>query len=155
MQCLEIALNEVVSDFEKLVKDIPDMRRELHTHLGKMMDTQLRINIYESLNGDVGKIIDMQHTVVGSGGGYAATRAVSGQSGRANSPGAITNYLESGHRIRPRGTAPGYRPRIKVSGAYVSGRHFYAKTAANIEPILIAAAEAFCDKLAKRIEGGG
>ena len=90
--------------------------------------------------------------MVGSGGGYAAIRPVDTSTGD-NSPGAITNYLESGHKIRrPSGLARRYRSRIRK--AYVDGYHFYQKAETRVEAKAIKLAQEFADKLAKRIEGG-
>ena len=83
------------------------------------------------------------------GGGYAAVRPEKGKTG-ADSPGAITNYLEGGHRIAsPRG-GKNYRPRLRVS--YVSGYHFYAAAAMRAESIAIGEAEAWADELARELE---
>ena len=88
---------------------------------------------------------------VGSGGGYAAVRPEKGKTG-ADSPGAITNYLEGGHRIAsPRG-GKNYRPRLRVS--YVSGYHFYVNTSMRAESIAIGEAEAWADEIARELEAG-
>ena len=62
-------------------------------------------------------------------GGYVAVHPAEGEKdayGRA--VGAVTNAIESGHRIPfPRGKAKRYRPRIKK--ARVPGKGMYARTA--------------------------
>lgn len=155
MPGLEVALSGVIDDFDSLLADIPNMRRELHTELSEVLKSELDSSISSSLNDSHGTIRGWQKETVGSGGGYAAIRAMKGQSGK-NSPGAITNYLENGHKIPPRRSVDGssgrkYRPRINT--AYVSGRHFYASTGAVIEGKLISASETYCGKLAARLEG--
>lgn len=152
MPDLSIPIGEIAADFESLLADIPKLRRGLHEELADVLKSQLDSSISTSINDSHGTIAGWQRQLVGSGGGYAAIRPVAGISG-PDSPGAITNYLESGHKTRPPGgNNPRYRPRIKL--AYVSGRHFYLKTVASVEPILISTAEAYADKLAARIEGG-
>lgn len=82
--------------------------------------------------------------------GYAAVRPVSGETG-ANSPGAITNYLEGGHKIRGiSGTAARYRPRIHV--ARVPGFRFYESAKQDAEKIAAEVAARCADEVAKKIE---
>lgn len=153
MPGLEQSISDIVSDFESLLEDIPEMRRDMHVELSGILGAELDSSISASLNDDSGKIAGWQQRVVGSGGGYAAVRPTKNPSG-ANGPGAITNYLEHGHKIRPpSGKASKYRPRVKV--ARVQGRFFFQRTGANIEAQAIAVAEAYCGKLAVRLDGGG
>ena len=101
----------------------PADQRAIHEKLGARMLTGLRGNVSGMLNDAHGHVAGWQSKYVGSGGGYAAVRAIDSSTG-PNSPGAITNYLENGHAIRrPRGRSPGYRPRVRV--LYVSGHGFY------------------------------
>ena len=82
--------------------------------------------------------------------GYAAVRPVSGATG-ANSPGAITNYLEGGHKIRGiSGTAARYRPRIHVPR--VAGFRFYESARSDAEKIAAEIAARCADEVAKKIE---
>ena len=82
--------------------------------------------------------------------GYAAVRPVSGETG-ANSPGAITNYLEGGHKIRGiSGTAARYRPRIHV--ARVPGFRFYESAKQDAEKIAVEVAARISEAVAQKIE---
>lgn len=145
---LHIAIGEIAADFERLLAEIPDMRRGLHEELAGVAKSEVNASI-----GGTGKVQGWQERIVGSGGGYAAVRPIKTPSGKGG-PGAVTNAIEHGHKIRlPGGKANRYRPRVKV--AHVSGRFFYQKAEAGVEAKAIAAAEAFCDKLAARLEGGG
>ena len=98
-------------------------QRAIHERLGARMLSGVRGNIAGRVNDAHGKIAGWQAKYVGSGGGYAAVRAVDTSTG-AKSPGAITNYLENGHARRPpSGKNPRYVPRIHV--LYIAGRGFY------------------------------
>lgn len=66
------------------------------------------------------------------------------------SVGAITNYLESGHKIRPPGGGKDYRPRINVP--YVKGYFFYEAAGVEAERIALEEAERFADELADMLE---
>ena len=150
MQSLEIkGLDELVSRIEKVVENMPERRRKLHTTLAERLKASVDAEIAVSVNDSHGKIRSWQEAKVGSGGGYAAVRAVKGGSG-ADSPGAITNYLESGHKIRPAGSGKNYRPRIRVP--YVNGKHFYAAVRGRIAGEVMAAGEDFIKEIARDIQ---
>ena len=147
-------MQEIFAEFNaklsKILNEIPNARRELHEEISELLKREIDTNIDSSINDSNGKIKGWQEAVVGSGGGYAAIHAVSGESG-ANSPGAITNYLEGGHPIRSAtGRSKYYKPRIKV--AYVDGFHFYARTRDTIEAKVISLAEKFADSIVKNLE---
>lgn len=153
MQSIDLkAMEKFIDDLNDLLDDIPNARRELHEEMAKLLKTEVDEAIISSgIQDTSGKVRSWQEARVGSGGGYAAIRPTDSSVG-PNSPGAITNYLEHGHRIRrPSGNAKRYRPKIRVP--YVDGRHFYQSASRTIEPKAIALAEQFAEKLAKRIEG--
>lgn len=153
MQSIENSDLEKFSDeLNNLLNEVPEMRRELHEELAQAAKEEVDSQIVASVNDASGKIRAWQEPHVGSGGGYAAVRPSDSSTG-ANSPGAITNYLESGHKIRkPSGNAKHYRPNIKVP--YVEGRHFYEASRSAMESKAIATAERFADRLAERLERG-
>lgn len=136
--------------FDKILREFPERRRELHERVGRAVQRELQQQIASSgVNDSSGKVRRWQAVHVGSGGGYAAVRPEKGKTG-ADSPGAITNYLEGGHRIAsPRG-GKNYRPRLRVS--YVSGYHFYVNTSMRAESIAIGEAEAWADEIARELE---
>lgn len=139
------------ADIDKALKAFPSERRALHEKMGDAIKETLDQEITWSFTGMGDKIKNWQKKYVGSGGGYAAVRADDVSTGK-NSPGAITNYLENGHKIRPpSGKAKRYKPRI--THAYVDGRHFYARATKRSEGELIKLAEAFANDLADKIEG--
>ncbi len=84
--------------------------------------------------------------------GYSAVRAEDSSTG-ANSPGAITNYLEGGHAIRkPGGAAKYYKPRIRT--ARVSGFDFYAASQSSVAEIAAEVAAKAAAEVAEKITVG-
>lgn len=147
------SVERIGENLDSLLKEFPARRRELHERIGAAVHRELQDRIDSSgLRDAGGRVKRWQIVAVGSGGGYAAVRAEKGATG-ANSPGAITNYLEGGHRIRPpSGRGAAYRSRIRV--AYVNGFHFYAETSQRAESIAIAEAELWLDELADEFDRG-
>lgn len=152
MQSIDLSQVEKFSDdINKALDSVPGARRQLHQEIAEMAKRDVDSEIAATVNDSSGKIREWQESHVGSGGGYAAVRATDSSSG-SNSPGAITNYLENGHRIRPpSGAAKRYRPRIRQP--YVDGRHFYQEAQSAAEADALALAEGFADRLAERLEG--
>lgn len=149
MQEWNSGLNELDRQFQSLLDDFPQKRRIYHQKLAVEMKRVVQTHIAGSLNDSHGKIRSWQEEHVGSGGGYAAVRPVSGKTG-ANSPGAITNYLENGHKIRPpSGQNTKYHARIKVP--YVNGRHFYQSASTQVEAKAISLAEDFLQDLTGKL----
>lgn len=154
MQSVSIkGMDDLDKDLKAILKDAPDMRRRLHEDIARNLKTEVDAQIGSSgINDSHGTVKGWQEERVGSGGGYAAISAVSGQTG-ANSPGAITNYLESGHKTRqPTGSAK-RRRRSQAKKAYVDGFHFYQSAGVRAENIAIASAEKFADELKQKLEG--
>lgn len=153
MQSINLdALEKLDNDLESILNELPQRRRELHEKIADVIKSEVDLQITNSnLNDKSGKIKSWQNSYVGSGGGYAAVRA-SDKSTGANSPGAITNYLENGHKIRqPSGNSKKYSPRIKKS--YVDGYHFYKNAGGYIEAKAIATAEEFVQQITEKMEG--
>lgn len=150
----DVKIEGIARGFEEILREFPARRRELHKRVGAAIERELGGEIDRSLSDSGGRVKRWQVAHIGTGGGYAAIRPARWNEGgdtRADSAGAITNYLEHGHRIRPPGGGKGYRPRIKM--AFVSGRHFYAATSQRAESLAIAEAEAWADELAATLEG--
>lgn len=145
-----IQTDRIGAAFDKILQEFPERRRELHERVGRAVQRELQRQIAASgINDSSGRVRRWQVVHIGSGGGYAAVRPEKGKTG-ADSPGAITNYLEGGHRIAsPRG-GKNYRPRLRVS--YVSGYHFYVNTSMRAESIAIGEAEAWADEIARELE---
>lgn len=153
MQSVEFdGLNKLDNDLKDILDSVPQARKELHEKIADIIKKEVDKEISASgLNDSSGKIKDWQESVVGSGGGYAAGHAVKGNTGE-NSPGAVTNYLENGHRIRePSGTSKNYRPHIKKS--YVDGYHFYQSASTTVEAKAIEEADHFVEEIKRKMEG--
>jgi len=153
MQSVDLTgLNKLDNDLQDLFDEIPELRKQLHEEIGDIIKSEVNAQIARSgLNDSSGHIKEWQETHIGSGGGYAAVRASDKMVGD-NSPGAITNYLENGHKIRePSGNNKKYRPRIKKP--YVDGFHFYQVARNTVESKAIETAEKFAEKFAKKMEG--
>lgn len=146
------------SELEKLdarmkaaLRIAPAKRRELHASLADIAKKAVDRSIDASIHDTRGQIKDWQKKYIGSGGGYAAVRA-SDESTGDQSPGAITNYVDSGHKIRPpSGQDPNYRPRIHVP--YVNGARFYENAVPEVTAQAIAAGEKFAADIAGILEG--
>lgn len=176
MQGVDVSqMDALTQRIEKLITGLPAKRRELHKKIATLLQHEVQKSIGDSgLNDDSGKVKSWQEQYIGSKGGYAAVRATDKGSGKypstgPNSPGAVTNYLESGHKI-PYATHAAklskkgiYVKSRKVrygSGrnglAWVEGRHFYAKTialASSIDTELRKEIEKFTDDICKSLEG--
>ena len=161
MQSVEVHyLEQLDKDLAKVLRESKASRRELHEQIAEAAKKAVDGQIAEAtkkaadgqtgggLNDEHGKIRRWQVKHVGTGGGYAAVRPVGGITGR-DSPGAITNYLENGHKIRPAG-----KTKSRLNVAYVDGRHFYQESQSTVEAEAIKLAEAFAERLADMIEGG-
>lgn len=144
MQSLE-DLNDI---FDNLITNFRDDQRKLHEELATELKATLDRNISATVNDSHGRVRGWQVPHVGSGGGYAAVRATDGKTG-PDSPGAITNYLENGHRIRASTLGRAYRSRIRMP--YVRGRYFYQTTRGMIESVCRAKVENFARNLASEV----
>lgn len=126
-------------------------QRAIHERLGARMISGVRGQIAGRLNDANGHVSGWQHKYVGTGGGYAAVRPAGGRSG-AESPGAITNYLDNGHAIRRTGGgAKRYKARIRT--LYVSGRGFYSAVRPALARMLQSEVERWGADVAGRLEG--
>lgn len=151
MQGIDLkALDELGKDIADLIKNFPDMQRELHEEFADIIKKRVDSEIGSSLKNGVTKIKMWQGKYVGSYGGYAAVRAVNTSIGK-DSPGAITNYLENGHKIRkPTGKNKRYKPRINK--IYVDGYHFYSKASNGLEGDIIKISEKFTKSIRDKLE---
>lgn len=144
MQSITIrGMDELNRALDAAIRELPNERRRLHEKIAETAEGIVK----QQANNQT--LASMQTSVVGSRGGYAAVKAIKGKTG-PNSPGAITNYNENGHRIRrPTGLSKRYRPRIHT--VYVNGRHFYQKS----RPLVMAAAlresKIFAEELAGKL----
>lgn len=112
-----------------IARRFPEMQREMHEKLGDALLRTVRGQIAGSLRDSRGRIAGYQAKYIGARGGYAAVRAANRGTG-ANSPGAITNYLENGHKIRRPSGRSKYKYRPRIHRAYVDGFHWARRSVA-------------------------
>lgn len=87
---------------EKKLEDLPGKVKAIRQEVLENAGVQLKQNVDRSIDDSGvkdprGKVKRWQVIYPGSKGGYMAVRAENTTSGK-NSPGAITNYLEGGHK---------------------------------------------------------
>ena len=156
MQSIGLAdFDALIRRFDDAIRTMPDKQRELHEGAAAILKREIDAGISGSLNDSRGRVKSWQEPRVGTRGGYAAISAISGKgaTGNNDSPGAITNYLENGHRIRrPNGNAKRQRP-SRARLAYVDGNHFYQDTYNGIEAVVIGMIDEITETLAKKLEG--
>lgn len=130
----------------------PRDAKKLHEELARNMHNAVVGNIGMTTERHTGDLQRWQKAYVGSGGGYAAVRAEDTSTG-ANSPGAVTNYVNSGHKIRRAANGMRGRRKRRIRVAYVDGRYFYQSAARDMESALAPLAEKFVRDIASIIEG--
>lgn len=149
---MAVEIRAVSEQMEAALKRVPALRRKVVESVTQKVKARLDTEIASRVRDTHGKIRGWQEIRIGGNAGYGVIAPRRGSSG-ANSPGAITNYLESGHRIRrpAKAGAKGYRPRIRV--AAVAGRFFYKSADAQKEGIINIELKKFEKELAENLEG--
>ncbi|MCL2045734.1 MAG: hypothetical protein FWG88_05055 [Oscillospiraceae bacterium] len=158
-------LEELDRRFASAMRDRPELRLQMHIEVSKELQYEVldqidRVGIRQSgdkignANRPTGGLRDWQSRYVGSGGGYAAVRPIGkadgGGTGR-NSAGAITNYLERGHKVRrPSGKAKRQR-KSRGRYGYARGYYFYTAARSRAQQVAIAAANAYAQRMLERI----
>lgn len=152
-------LSTLSMKFEKAMAAGKQAREGYHVAVGAKLKEALDGSIDASgVNDAHGTVKRWQVVHVGSGGGYVAIRATSvGDAGYPspgrNSPGAVTNYLENGHKVREPRAMQDKRKKDKSLRKWdtrkrVDGRGFYLAT--RKQALTIALQEA--DRIVKAIE---
>ena len=140
MQSVEYSgLRRMETRFALVARASEEQRRELHERIGVKMQNVVHASISQSgINDSHSKIKGWQEHYEGSRGGYTAIRPASGVTGR-DSPGAITNYLENGH---------------KAGSKRVAGFYFYRMSKRSAVSIADFEINQFVNNLRRQIEGG-
>jgi hypothetical protein len=127
----------------------------MHTEVSSAIQAEVRGNIDGSgIRDTSGRAKGWQRGHVGSGGGYAAVRPAGRKEGGGsgpNSAGAITSYLEAGHRVRP---PSGNAKRLRKGRAkqlYVKSHHFYRDAHDQAQRIAVEAANAYAEAFVERL----
>ena len=140
------------------IAKIPGKKEEMLNRIGEAVQEAIRRAIDETgVNDAHGRVKSWQNPHLGSGRGYVAVRSDSaevrsaGGAGKPVNAGALTNYLESGHKVRlPSGRAERYVPRLRVDS--VPGAHFYRAASISARRIARDAAEALLDEIGKELK---
>ncbi len=149
-------LNQLISMFEGLTDELPEVNREIFQRAGQALLAELRGNLGPSKH-----VSTWQDYYVGSGGGYAAVRPKaktwvdSKSNGDGNGEkkhyavGYVTNAIENGHRQKRR-----FVPALgkQISDSRVGGKHFYKKTMPNADLIAMEAVQEILDEIKRRLE---
>ena len=137
---------------------IPGKKEEMLNRIGEAVQEEIRRAIDETdVNDAHGRVKSWQNPHLGSGRGYVAVRSDSvkvrsaGGAGEPVNAGALTNYLESGHKVRlPSGRAKRYVPRARMTS--VPGAHFYRIAGISADKIARSAAQALLDEIGKELK---
>ena len=119
-------------NMDKATEAFKNMKPQLVKSIGDKLLKAVQANVDSSgINDAHGHVKSWQELRIGSAHGYAAVSPAKSKSG-SDSPGAITNYLESGHKTRmPSGRAQRYTPRIEKTRTTAYGFYRSAKSQAD------------------------
>lgn len=96
---MAVEIRAVSEQMEAALKRVPALRRKVIESVTQKVKARLDTEIASRVRDTHGKIRGWQEIRIGSKAGYGVIAPVRDGSGR-DSPGAITRYLEVGHRIR-------------------------------------------------------
>lgn len=157
MQSIDVSsIDKILEGWDKLLKEYPQMKRELLEDLGQRMLADVQGAI-----GGTGTVQSWQARYTGSRNGYVAVRPRANtfqttKGGTRYAVGYVTNAIENGHRHRRpeavRRDGYTYRPRIHTPA--VAGRHFYAQVRGRLGSFGRAELERLALEVARRLEGG-
>ena len=148
-------LDELDARFADALRARPGLRRAMHAEVARALETEVRDQIVMTgIRRRTGRLEGWQQGRTGSGGGYAAVRPIGsaegGGTGR-NSEGAITNYLEHGHKTRrPTGAAKRRKRGGKRQG-FARGHYFYEAARRGSQRTAFAAANRYAERMAERL----
>ena len=143
-------LDELIGSLQDVAEDFPRVRREFHEAVAEEIREEVLKSLGSRAKSSTGKVAGWQESVVGTLGGYAATRPRKGKNGKY-AYGYITNAIESEHAIsRPRKARKGYKARVKKR--YVLGLHFYERAKPFAEKRAIDGANRLADTIKQKLE---
>lgn len=128
----ETSIDGLFDRIEDTFKAYPRMKGEMLEGLGAELQGEVLGQMAGTdLHNGGGRLRHWQKYHVGSRKGYVAVRPIGSKDGAVtgpNGPGAITNYVDSGHAVRRRTATAKRRRKSRATVAAVPGRHFYAAT---------------------------
>lgn len=148
---------EFWENWDRTVKKLPAMKAEMLQAIGGELQKEVRAAVLRTgVNDAHGRVRSWQNPHVGSRLGYVAVRpdsveVRSGGGGRIPvNAGALTNYLNSGHRVRnPSGRARRYVPRARMTR--VPGAGFYQAAGSTVFKTALAAAEKYLREIKEEV----
>lgn len=166
MQEISRDLRSLDMRLKEILLRAPEQQRALHERLGTALLDEVRHRAPISIKGhslghgeyhERGTLRRWQTKYIGTRGGYAAIRAAETPKG-VNGAGAITNYVENGHRVGRAGYGVSARTRRRRRQygmipplSFVNGRGFYHKAHATAARLLTQAAERWADEIAREL----
>lgn len=166
MQEISRDLRSLDMRLKEILLRAPEQQRALHERLGETLLDDVRHRAPISIKGhslghgeyhERGTLRRWQTKYIGSKGGYAAIRAAETPKG-VNGAGAITNYVENGHRVGRAGYGGSARTRRRRRQygmipplSFVNGRGFYHAAHATAARLLTQAAERWADEIAREL----
>lgn len=166
MQEISRDLRSLDMRLKEILLRAPEQQRALHERLGTALLDEVRHRAPISVKGhslghgeyhERGTLRRWQTKYIGTRGGYAAIRAAETPKG-VNGAGAITNYVENGHRVGRAGYGGSARTRRRRRQygmipplSFVNGRGFYHKAHATAARLLTQAAERWADEIAREL----
>ncbi len=150
----EVGIDQVFDHIEEVLRDtFPALKGQALEDLGQALREDVLAQMSTAqLHDQGGRLREWQSYHVGSHKGYVAVRPVGSAEGAKtgpNGPGAITNYVESGHAVR---RARQGRSRARMMA--VPGYHFYAAVARRAEAAGSERIRALAEELVRRLEEG-
>ena len=166
MQEISRDLRSLDMRLKEILLRAPEQQRALHERLGTALLDEVRHRAPISIKGhslghgeyhERGTLRRWQTKYIGTRGGYAAIRAATEPRGDSGA-GAITNYVENGHRVGRAGYGVSARTRRRRRQygmipplSFVNGRGFYHKAHAAAARLLTQAAERWADEIAREL----
>lgn len=165
MQEISRDLRSLDMRLKEILLRAPEQQRALHERLGTALLDDVRHRAPISAKGhslghgeyhERGTLRRWQTKYIGTRGGYAAIRAATEPRGNSGA-GAITNYVENGHRVGRAGYGVSARTRRRWKQydvpiqSFVSGRGFYHAAHETADRLLTQAAEQWADEIAREL----
>lgn len=152
-------LDELDAKLRSILEKFPRKRRELHERLAEYAKAAVNRQTSLRLKDTHGRVQSWQQKHVGTGGGYAAVRATDESSKRypspgPNSPGAVTNYLENGHAVRPRSAYTRLNRKSRAEQDRVAGRYMYDNAKVQMERDALVEAKKLAEELEQELSDG-